>query len=807
MKSVRGPNPLENRARELAVAAGLNPDDRAVKVGSERGMPIWCTFTDAARSEFSAEKAKLATAEIAVVDQPSAYKNSPLTVIGAHEDNTILQMRNCMMVGNVVAGVMCADGHLGYAQPVGGVVAYKDQISISGVGFDIGCFAGNTQVFTLDGNHSYIKDLVDKDVWILSCTESGKVVPARGRGVKTQLNAPLIKVNIDNNSEVLCTYDQKFMLLDGSYKEASYLQANDRLMPLYFTHDNDGYVLVRPQNRANSSVENQHCVLLQSMIKKCGLLGEEPQLISEDDGIIVHHKDGNILNNDPTNLKMWSRSRHASYHTMLRDWSYKDGEEFEANRLQGIEDFWEIARTDKKFMDKRKSTATTNITSYMENNSDHFKESIKDNGKRGREYLLKHNQNSETIRRNRELAKFESPCPICRTLVAGTNQLYWHAKRVHPTEHEAVKSIKDSRHTYKEKLIAVAQNHKVVSVEFVDIKEDVYCLQVPNYNNFALLSGIFVHNCGNKAVRLDIKFIDIKHGLKELLESVARSISFGVGRKNNERVEHALFDNNEAWLASDMEDYKKKAREQLGTVGSGNHYIDIMYDEEGYVWLGVHFGSRGLGHTIATKYVKAAGGKDGIHVPPTVVDVDSELGVRYLAGMHLAGSYAYAGRDWVVERVRQIVGGEITDSVHNHHNFAWLEEHNGQQVWVVRKGATPAFPGQRGFVGGSMGDDAVILKGVDSPKAKAALYSTVHGAGRLYGRKEAKRRFTQAEMDRWLQERGVTLIGSELDESPMAYRRLSEVLNYHASSTEIEHRLRPIGVIMAGSGDFDPFKD
>lgn len=95
---------------------------------------------------------------------------------------------------------------------------------------------------------------------------------------------------------------------------------------------------------------------------------------------------------------------------------------------------------------------------------------------------------------------------------------------------------------------------------------------------------------------------------------------------------------------------------------------------------------------------------------------------------------------------------------------------------MVRKGATPAFRGQRGIIGGSMGDDAVIVEGVESEEAKASLYSTMHGAGRLFGRREAKRRFTRAEMDAWLQSRGVTLVGADLDESPMAYRRLPEVL-------------------------------
>src|SRR3954471_23133747 len=125
----------------------------------------------------------------------------------------------------------------------------------------------------------------------------------------------------------------------------------------------------------------------------------------------------------------------------------------------------------------------------------------------------------------------------------------------------------------------------------------------------------------------------------------------------------------------------------------------------------------------------------------------------------------------------------------------------------LRQSWPPAFPGQRGFVGGSMGDDAVIVEGGESEEAKASLYSTIHGAGRLFGRREAKRRFTRAEMDGWLQSRGVTLIGADLDESPMAYRRLPEVLAEHSGSVKVLHTLRPFAVAMAGENEFDPFKD
>lgn len=328
------------------------------------------------------------------------------------------------------------------------------------------------------------------------------------------------------------------------------------------------------------------------------------------------------------------------------------------------------------------------------------------------------------------------------------------------------------------------------------------------YEGQVSISGVgFDIACGNMAVRLDTPFAEIRERVPAILGDIRSAISFGVGRANAERAEHALFDDDEAWAASGMEDYRQKAAAQLGTAGSGNHYVDLFEDEAGQVWIGVHFGSRGLGHTSATRYLELAGGQEGMHVPPSVVNESGEIGVRYLAAMELAGRYAYAGREWVVERVRRIIGGAVTDSIHNHHNYAWRERHADRDLWVVRKGATPAFPGQRGFVGGSMGDDAVILEGVESEASAASLYSTIHGAGRTFGRREAIRRFKRAEMEEWLRERGVLLSGGDLDESPMAYRRLPEVLAAHAGTVRVLHTLRPFAVAMAGEGEFDPFKD
>ncbi|TMJ46323.1 MAG: RtcB family protein [Alphaproteobacteria bacterium] len=344
------------------------------------------------------------------------------------------------------------------------------------------------------------------------------------------------------------------------------------------------------------------------------------------------------------------------------------------------------------------------------------------------------------------------------------------------------------------------------------------------YEDHVSISGVgFDIGCGNLAARLDVKKSEIEDRVGTIVRDIAGNVSFGLGRTNAEKVEHPLFDDEEAWTAAAVQDLKAQARNQLGTVGSGNHYVDLFEDEEGFVWIGVHFGSRGLGHKSATKYLKQAGGRDGMDVEPALVRTDSELGERYLAAMELAGSYAYAGREWVVDKVRSILGANSTDAVHNHHNYAWREEHFGRKLWVVRKGATPAFPGQRGFVGGSMGDDAVILEGIDGEKSRAALYSTIHGAGRMMSRTEARGRFQRDpatgkkirmpgrvrhdEMLAWLRQKGVLLIGGGLDEAPQAYRRLPDVLAEHEGTVRVLHTLRPFAVIMAGEKEFDPYKD
>ncbi|MEF2246803.1 RtcB family protein [Paenibacillus sp. IITD108] len=339
--------------------------------------------------------------------------------------------------------------------------------------------------------------------------------------------------------------------------------------------------------------------------------------------------------------------------------------------------------------------------------------------------------------------------------------------------------------------------------------------------------------CGNKAVRTNLYAKDIKPGLSKIMDEIARNISFGVGRVNSKKVDHALFDDPDwsvyaAIGTQEHDKLKSLARDQLGTVGSGNHYVDIFEEAAtGRIWIGNHFGSRGFGHKTASGFINLAAGRaflanapgEKMDQPPVLLNIDSELGDMYYRAMKLAGRYAYAGRDYVIEEVLAILGAEADMEVHNHHNYAWKETHNGIETVVVRKGATPSAPGQLGFIGGSMGDISVIVKGKDTAENREAYYSTVHGAGRIMSRTQAagkmnwKKRtrsggqISTAQMLEAVRNFGVELRGAGTDESPFVYRKLQQVLDAHAETIEVLHVLKPIGVCMAGADEFDPYKD
>jgi tRNA-splicing ligase RtcB len=387
------------------------------------------------------------------------------------------------------------------------------------------------------------------------------------------------------------------------------------------------------------------------------------------------------------------------------------------------------------------------------------------------------------------------------------------------------------------------------------------------YEGYVSPSGVgYDIGCGNKAACTELTRADLEAlgGLESIMREITRRISFGMGVPAHERADHSVLDKIRQAEFHPQRKLAQLAESQLGTVGSGNHYVDLLEDEDGRTWVGVHFGSRGFGHKTASGFLALAQGlpftaraKEGeMDSPPVLFEVGSELGDSYVAAMELAGEYAYAGRDVVVAKVLEILGAEATHEVHNHHNFAWREEHFGRTYWVIRKGCTPARPGQEGFVGGSMSDESVILEGVASEEADESLQSTVHGAGRVMSRSQAAGRVRRqtvyactvrdcdfsvpakeysgqtcpdhptAKLRKvrrelvvrpgvvdWpavqarLREQGIVLVGGGADEAPEVYKRLPDVLAAHAGSIRVKHTLRPLAVAMAGRDEYDPYKD
>ncbi|HTI08212.1 MAG TPA: RtcB family protein [Puia sp.] len=246
-----------------------------------------------------------------------------------------------------------------------------------------------------------------------------------------------------------------------------------------------------------------------------------------------------------------------------------------------------------------------------------------------------------------------------------------------------------------------------------------------------------------------------------------------------------------------------KAARQLGSSGSGNHFVELgemeLFEDNSlglppkkYLALLSHSGSRGLGANIAQYYTKIA--MDTCKLPAEVqqlawLDLDSEAGQEYWLSMNLAGDYAKACHDRIHINVLKALGLQALATIENHHNFAWKDRlADGREVIIHRKGATPAHEGELGIIPGSMTTAAylVVGKGVDN-----ALYSASHGAGRAMSRKRAKENMTASALKKMLSDAGVTLIGGSVEENPLAYKDIEKVMDAQQELVEVQGRFLP----------------
>ncbi|HEX8516478.1 MAG TPA: RtcB family protein [Bacteroidia bacterium] len=289
---------------------------------------------------------------------------------------------------------------------------------------------------------------------------------------------------------------------------------------------------------------------------------------------------------------------------------------------------------------------------------------------------------------------------------------------------------------------------------------------------------------------------------------------FGAGKsfQGKERADHPVLEKNEFNMVPLLRNLKSKAYEQLGTSGGGNHFVEwgiIEVIEEDrqlgipkgkYVALLSHSGSRGFGATIAAHYTRLA--KQHCTLPKEALNLaylslDSAEGQEYWLAMNLAGDYASACHQVIHERITKAIGGNLLARVENHHNFAWKEMLDGEEVIVHRKGATPASKEVLGIIPGSMTAPGFLVRGKGN---EASINSASHGAGRRMSRTQAIKTITREEMREVLTDHGVTLIGAGLDEAPMAYKDINAVMDSQKELVDVIAKFIPKIVRMADDG-------
>lgn len=286
----------------------------------------------------------------------------------------------------------------------------------------------------------------------------------------------------------------------------------------------------------------------------------------------------------------------------------------------------------------------------------------------------------------------------------------------------------------------------------------------------------------------------------------------GMGFQGKQRAYHPVLDQPAFEANSTIQKLKDKAYTQLGSSGGGNHFVEwglldfaendaeLGIEKGRYLALLSHSGSRGLGATLAGYYTKIA--KEKCKLPPyaahlAYLDLQSEAGQEYWLAMTLAGDYASACHDIIHQKISRATGATVLARIENHHNFAWKEILNGAEVIVHRKGATPAGKGVLGIIPGSMTAPGFLVRG----KGEASsIHSAAHGAGRQMSRTKALAQVNPLEMRQLLQNKGVTLIGGGLDEAPMAYKDIHQVMAAQQDLVAVVAKFTPKIVRMADDG-------
>jgi tRNA-splicing ligase RtcB len=659
-----------------------------------------------------------------------------------------------------------ADVHYGKGATVGSVIAMKGAVSPAAVGVDIGCFTGDTQVPLASGRDAKLSELAASggEHPIYSCTPSGRIVMALATARKTRRDAAVLCVTLDNGERIRCTPDHEFMLCDGGFSRADTLAPGTSLMPLYKKQDKDGYTLV--QQNYSGRWQKAHWIAARS-----GLLGKVPAF--EGQRTIIHHRNFDEADNSPENLQFMGANDHAALHRSIVDRNeHWQSDEFEARRISALSKKAATPEGHAYFA----ARGTANIVRYMQERPEHFRAAVAGNGKRGGPVLARYNASEKARAKSRELSNRLYPCDRCGEQVKSYIGLHNHKR-------------------YKHRF-----NHKVLKVELLPEREDVYCLTVPGPANFALSAGVFVHNCGMAAVRTSLSAKDLPDSLHGLRSEIERAIPVGFSQHDG-AIDRPQ--DRELWqefhqLTPAVKDLLGKARRQLGTLGGGNHFIELCLDTEGRVWMLLHSGSRNIGKSLAEVHIgrarKLAHNQDLPDRDLAVFLAGTREMEEYRRDLFWAQRYAMKNREAMLDLYSEVLRRfrpqvQFGEAVLCHHNYVAEETHFGEEVLVTRKGAIRAGRGELGIIPGSMGTRSYIVRGLGNAQS---FESASHGAGRRMSRGEARRRFTIHDLRE--QTKGVECRKDQgvVDEIPGAYKPIEQVMENQKDLVEVVAELRQV---------------
>lgn len=727
------------------------------------------------------------------------------------------------------------DVHQGAGCVIGFTQTIIDKVVPNLVGVDIGCFTKDTKVALTDGRNLSFEELInekDKEHYGYSIDKNGNVQVSKLEFPRKIKKADkLLEIELDNGEKIKCTLDHVFYKRDCSEVEAKDLKVGDSLYPLYIKSAKDVFENPDDEHLCIFDGKNSEYVLIHKLSddynERHGL-----GVHFNGRGYVRHHKDFNKFNNDPTNIQrvLWEDHRriHATsmsltnklgitgfaaaerkHPGLARRASIKraeatwNGPNAEENRKKAAKRLAEGNRSEKSRAAASKRQKEHNTSKFSEHNKEEWMKNRQKLGRVRKVLLWLQENNLEINEKNYNEAR----------------KNFYNYKF-----YKDAKQLVESLGLSFEKILKgeTVTNHKIVSIKEIE-GDDVYCLTCQEFGNFALASGVFVHNCGMLVLKIDKKYgkeLFNKPGLEKLDKVIRQHIPMGMNHRNKK---HAFCDKvhiNEIKAPINAE----KLMLSIGTMGGGNHFIEVDKDSNGDYYIVIHSGSRHLGievckyyQNLAIKYhssntkerdelvakLKAEGREKDIQaefakikkepIPNELAYLEGNDLEDYLHDMKLAQEYAIWNREAMLDEIMEHMGIKkkmILDKFCTIHNYIDVENR------ILRKGAISLQKDEIAVIPINMSYGSLIVKGKGNAEYN---FSGPHGAGRLMSRSAAKESLKMEDFKASMKDVFTTSVSTAtIDEAPMAYKPAEDILENIKDLCDVVEIVKPIYNVKAG---------